>query len=739
MNEKIYKLETKLKEILSDPNPDPASEIRITNQLARELLDIDQLRASRLVQQIQLLLKKCPQAKELAICQTTLTEIQVRKGNFQDALRIGPTTLKLIEQEKLDYLRPFLYSTMGLAHWLQGNLPEGLEFFQQQFEIAQQLGDKSNQAMALTNFGLIHASSDDYTSEYDKYQQALTIYTEIKNKNGQALVLNNIGMNLCSREEHDQGLKSAFEALELAKSTENQNLQLHILDTIGLIYLQLQDYHSAQNYVEQVIELSDVLDMKLHKATALLRMGQLHQLQKKQGKALDYLNQSQLLLEKINNKDELVECHLTLSQIHEQNSNHAKALFHYKQYHKVKERILNEDTYRKIRNLQVTHEVENAAKAYVDNILRSMIDTLIVISPNGRIRTINQATLDLLEYEEQELVGKSANMVIYEEKSAIQDKKVRSTDIEKGFIQGIEKIYLTKSGKKVQMLFSSSTMKDAEGKIQGTVCIAKDITRNKQAEEEQLALKEQLQQSQKMESLGTLASGIAHDFNTLISTIIGYSDIIAKELPKDSVIQDDLLAIGKVGVRAKNLVKQIQDFSRPKSIKKTSFNIVSAVRSSVEFIRKTLPSTIEIQAVYPDDEVIIYANESQINQIILNLCLNARDFMVNGIGILDIKLNIVANFKSAEGIHQGNYLKIQVSDNGKGIDSKLVDRIFDPYFTTKKIGRGNGLGLSVVQRIIYNQKGHIFVESELGTGTTFLIYLPIPEDRRKQTDQNFNT
>ncbi|MBT4269171.1 MAG: HAMP domain-containing protein [Deltaproteobacteria bacterium] len=247
---------------------------------------------------------------------------------------------------------------------------------------------------------------------------------------------------------------------------------------------------------------------------------------------------------------------------------------------------------------------------------------------------------------------------------------------------------------------------------------------------ERQQMEKQLLQSQKMESLGTLASGIAHDFNTLIGTIIGYSDIIANEIPEHTEILEYLQTIIMVANRAKALVKQIGDFSRQKTTDKILMNTVSFIHHSMEFIKTILPTTIRIQEEYQADELIINANEDQINQLIVNLCSNAGDFIKDNVGMLTIKvekINKKNQLDSFPGIQLANHMKLSISDTGSGINPEKIDRIFDPFYTTKEIGKGSGLGLSIVHNIVKNHNGHIFVESTLGEGTTFSIFIPLAE------------
>lgn len=254
-------------------------------------------------------------------------------------------------------------------------------------------------------------------------------------------------------------------------------------------------------------------------------------------------------------------------------------------------------------------------------------------------------------------------------------------------------------------------------------------------EEERRQLEIQLHQTQKMESLGTLAGGIAHDFNTLLGTIYGYSEIIIGKVPETSPITDYANSIIKVVGRAETLVNQIGEFSRPKATDKVPVNAISIIQSSVDFLRTILPATIKIQEEYCQGELTINANTNQINQLVVNLCSNASDFMADSLGTLTIRIDKRLNKGTDidQNARPGNYMELSIRDTGKGIDPEVIGKIFDPFFTTKEVGKGSGLGLSIVHRIVENHEGYIFVDSEPGKGTSFQIFFPLIDESPDQT------
>jgi len=259
-------------------------------------------------------------------------------------------------------------------------------------------------------------------------------------------------------------------------------------------------------------------------------------------------------------------------------------------------------------------------------------------------------------------------------------------------------------------------------------------------EEDKKKLKARLSQAQKMEAIGTLAGGIAHDFNNILAAIIGYAELAILEVPDGSKVKQDLMEIFKAGNRAKDLVQQILTFSRQSDMEKKPVRVSRIVKEALKFLRASLPTTIEIRENIEKDIGTIEADPTQIHQILMNLCTNAHHAMREEGGILEVTLTNVDmdayTIRQYPDISSGPYVRLSVSDTGHGITPDVKERIFDPYFTTKGVGEGTGLGLAVVHGIVKDHAGAITVYSETGKGTTFHIFLPViekAEEPKKET------
>ncbi|MBL7174610.1 MAG: response regulator [Desulfobacteraceae bacterium] len=263
--------------------------------------------------------------------------------------------------------------------------------------------------------------------------------------------------------------------------------------------------------------------------------------------------------------------------------------------------------------------------------------------------------------------------------------------------------------------------------VRMTGCI-RDITEQKKTEEEKKRLEAQLNQAQKMESIGFLARGIAHDFNIILGIILGYTELALGDVLKWSPASHYLKEVRKACLRARELVRQILALSRQSKQEMIQLKIDQIIKESIKLLRASISSTIEIHDNISSKSDTVNADPTQINQIMLNLCNNAAHAMRENGGVLEITLENMEFDEDAakyqSDMSPGNYVRLTVSATGHGIDPNIVERIFDPHFTTKEAGEGTGMGLAMVHGIVKTHGGAISVDSEPGKGTTVHVYLP---------------
>lgn len=270
--------------------------------------------------------------------------------------------------------------------------------------------------------------------------------------------------------------------------------------------------------------------------------------------------------------------------------------------------------------------------------------------------------------------------------------------------------------------------RDAHGFVAGVSGVAWDVTQRVRAEDSAKTLETQLLQAQKLETIGTLAGGIAHDFNNILSPIIGYTEMAVDQLPPDHPVRADLEQVMSAAHRAKELVRQILVFARGGSEERKPLQLHLVVHEALRLIRSTMPSTIEISQRVASRADTVVADAAQMHQVIMNLCTNAAHAMRDTGGVLRVELGAESVAESiatrAAGLNPGAYVVLTVRDQGVGMDSPTMARVFEPFFTTRRSGEGTGLGLSVVHGIVHSHGGVVTVESALGKGSTFRVYLP---------------
>jgi|YelNatPaOPRAMG01_1025707.scaffolds.fasta_scaffold02118_3 PAS domain S-box-containing protein len=269
---------------------------------------------------------------------------------------------------------------------------------------------------------------------------------------------------------------------------------------------------------------------------------------------------------------------------------------------------------------------------------------------------------------------------------------------------------------------------DSQGRALYTDIVLMDVTERKQAEEMRPQFEAQLRQAQRMDAIGSLAGGIAHDFNNILGVMLGYTEMALLSLKEDDTLKRRLQQVLKAGKRGKELVAQILSFSRPTPQARRPVKVSAIVKEALNMLRGTLPATIELNMKLEEDQDTILADPTQMHQVIMNLCANAAHAMRDKGGRLAISVKPVdLDAKAAaqfHGLSPGPHLCLSVKDSGHGMDRDTMEKIFDPFFTTKKMEEGTGMGLAVVHGIIKAHGGAITVQSKVGKGSEFQIYLP---------------
>ncbi len=360
------------------------------------------------------------------------------------------------------------------------------------------------------------------------------------------------------------------------------------------------------------------------------------------------------------------------------------------------------------------------AKDYVDNIIKSMTDMLIVVNPDATIRNVNQAAYDLLGYKEVEFVGKPIGM-IFAGDDAFKETGIADL-INRGFISGSEKLCMAKDGAEIPVLFSGSVMRDKNGRVQGFVCVASDITERKRLEEEKNDIQIKMAASSKLASLGEIATGVAHEINQPLTYISSFIQDLNMDLKDDAidkaVLKKDLNVSYKQIKRINDIIQHLRTFGRSDDLAKDELSLETVLDNTLLIMgeRMRLRNIDVIRDIEPNLPMVI-GNANQLEQVFINLFQNAISAFVDKSKKAEIRIDIfLSNIK--------DFVIINVVDTGHGMDKKTLGRLFEPFFTTKEVGQGTGVGLSIVYGIVKEHKGSIVCESVIGKGSKFTIKLP---------------
>jgi len=353
------------------------------------------------------------------------------------------------------------------------------------------------------------------------------------------------------------------------------------------------------------------------------------------------------------------------------------------------------------------------------------------IGSDARILDANEAAARSLGYTLEEM--KSLTLYDIDPFLKTEDLPLIWERLRTHKVDRFERIHRKKDGAEIPVEITSNLL-EYDGQ-QFSISFALDISQRQKAEKEAKRLQEALSQSQKMEAVGTLAGGIAHDFNNILSAMIGFSELSLARTEPDSPVHKHLQKILTAGLRARDLIRQILIFSRQDELKLRPLQVGPIVKESLKLLRPSLPSTIDISHDIQGEIDPVMADPTQVHQIIMNLCTNAAHSMETHGGRLNITLSQITlsqqDIRLHPGLAPGDYAKLSVQDTGKGIPPEIVERIFDPYFTTKEKEKGTGLGLAVVHGIVQSYGGAVYAYSRPTLGTTFNIFLPVVKSEIK--------
>jgi PAS domain S-box-containing protein len=360
--------------------------------------------------------------------------------------------------------------------------------------------------------------------------------------------------------------------------------------------------------------------------------------------------------------------------------------------------------------------------AAAQGIISTMSDALLLISQRGKILTANQAALTSLGYNEKELIGKSVEILFPEEEKgkALSKGTMFKEMMRTGSIREVETTFVTKDARRLCISLSTSIMQGRDDVPHGIVCIARDITERKRAEEEKQRIEEQLSLAGRLAAIGELAAGVAHELNNPLAAIQGFAQLLKSGNNLDETTKKDLETIYREAQRASRITQNLLSFARRHKPEKSLISINEAITKSLDLHSYRMKvNNIELLLELDPELPKTMADFYQMQQVFVNIVNNAEQAMTEAY----MKGKLCVETKKV-----GEIIQITFTDNGPGIPEENLKRIFDPFFTTKAVGKGTGLGLSICYGIIQQHNGHIYARSKFGEGSTFVVEIPIISD-----------
>jgi two-component system cell cycle sensor histidine kinase/response regulator CckA len=380
------------------------------------------------------------------------------------------------------------------------------------------------------------------------------------------------------------------------------------------------------------------------------------------------------------------------------------------------------------------HEYKLAEEALQESeeLFRTVFEQAAVgiaqLMPDGRFTKVNHRFCEIVGYTMEELCGLTFRDITHPDDLQLDDNQIARVVAGEADAFEIEKRYVHKEGHTVWIRLYSNVVRDEQRSIKYAIGAVVDITERKRAEQEKVRLEEQFHQSQKLESIGRLAGGVAHDLNNLLTPILGYGEMLLTDTVGDDPRSEWLEQMVRAGKRAQSLVRQLLAFSRKQTLEFKHIDLNSLLRNFEKLLRRTIREDVAIHMVLARSLPPIRGDVGQLEQVVMNLAVNAQDAMPDG-GALTIETGGVELDESYtaehEGVTPGRYVMLVVSDTGCGMDVETYGHLFEPFFTTKGKDKGTGLGLATVYGIVKQHGGNVWAYSEPGLGATFKVYLPV--------------
>jgi PAS domain S-box-containing protein len=702
---------------------------------------------------------------------------------FKKALDCYSKSAKLFEEVGDKKKLALAHISIANIHWRFGDYTTAMGHIFDSLKIYEELGDQRGIAWVNNNLGLLYWHLKDMDKSLEHSRKSLAIKKALNDRKGMATTLLNMGMVFSQQNIYEKALEFFQSALKICEQVENKRLTSNILINMGIVYKGMKDDQQALRCFNQALEIKEELNEKTGIASVLTYTASVNLRLGNRQKALQQAAQALALAQQLNIKAEIGEAYLVLSQAYEAMGDMHNALDYHKKYTEMHDQIYDDDTAKRIAGLEVNFEIERREKeiellkkdrqnqrtillflilfallilvlafvlytryrlkARVSRELEKEIDERkqteqklreseekfrvlaekavvgIWIIRDKSIKYVNPMSAQIFNYPPEEMINKNPLELVLEEdrptmlEHLVMRKKGNSTNLSYQF-RG-----MTKDGKIIEL--------ESYGALilwQGQMAVLEsiiDITRRKKTDAE-------LIKSRKMESVGILAGGIAHDFNNLLAVIVGNTSMLKLNCGNDPNIYTYVDNVEKASAQAADLAQKFITFSEGGWVVRKELDLAKVLEDTAHLSPEI--EKIHFHKALPLDLDPIYADERQLRQVMTNLLLNAHEATAtneNSKKIIVTARNVTLEKENQFSLKDGKYVHISVIDNGKGIRPELLEKIFDPYFSTKDTvsQKGLGMGLAICYSIAKKHDGHIAITSEVNKGTTVDLYLPV--------------
>jgi PAS domain S-box-containing protein len=721
----------------------------------------------------------------LHITKNSLGIIYFYLGNYTEALKVWTEYENAMRELGDSHRLIAALNNKGLIYNKWAEYDEALEVFTEALELSEKSGNKSNIAGIYNSMGNLFHYSGNIEKSFEYYRKSIGLGEELDSKQAISIGLHNIGELHLKLGNTDSALYYVQKSLLIENSINNKLGIAETKATLGMVYFTLKKHRLAFSFFEQAEEVFNDVENISGLADIYQKYGQVYADIGNDTLALYYLNKSTEIASEIDLKKMQLDNHLFLAEYYEKENKFENALFHTNLYHQINDSVFNKIALDKTHYLTITLEKEEKDRELVElqriqdeinyqNNIRNYINYFVsllfivlalsfylryaankrstvrlneqyqvVLESEEKIKALIDASHDIVllvdiggtivsANSQAEIILRNGNKLV-----GYDFKKIAFPLFQNQFDTHITRVlnlrkshgFSLVSKEKLTFEITINPVFKSETEVSGLAIYMQDVTEILAAHEEKKKLEEQLFQIQKLESVGTMAGGIAHDFNNYLGTILGYSSMGYDDSDEGTAIKRYFKQITTASKSAQHTIQKLLTFSRNYESKKViRVNLVYVAKETVEMIESTRPKGINFVTDYSSDSIEILGNAVEMQQVFINLFNNAFHALEGAKqGNLECRVSnsiFKDSHRSFLNNFNNNIASFCVSDDGMGMTEQVLNRIYEPFFTTKSVGSGTGLGLSVVHGIIKNHQGELIVESKLGKGTTFYIYLP---------------